>query len=63
MSNMCMSCKKAIFDPLWGEYRCLAKQHIIYTMPLECSDYKPLLEDEKVPIAKDTQNYMEDIDE
>lgn len=63
MSKLCTSCKKAIFDPLWGEYKCIAKQHVVYTMPLECSTYDPLLENEKVPISKDTYIYTDDQEE
>ena len=40
--NNCETCNNAIFDHVWGEYKCKVTQHRIYE-PMEnidCSDYK-----------------------
>ena len=38
----CTTCKKAVFDPLWGEYKCSVYQHTIYLPDKveECPEYK-----------------------
>jgi hypothetical protein len=38
----CKTCKNAIFDETWGEYKCKARETVIYILldSNECSDYK-----------------------
>lgn len=37
----CKNCEHAVFDPLWGEYKCKARETRIYILldSSECSDY------------------------
>lgn len=37
----CTTCKNAVFDALWGEYRCMKRQTGIYILldSTECADY------------------------
>lgn len=36
----CADCVNAIFDEQWGEYKCKAKQCVIYNPEKTCADYK-----------------------
>lgn len=38
----CKNCEHSVFDPLWGEYKCKARETRIYILldSSECSDYK-----------------------
>lgn len=39
--NPCKTCEHAVFDPLWGEYKCTVKEHYIYgDVDHECPDHK-----------------------
>lgn len=39
--NPCKTCEHAVFDPLWGEYKCTVKEHYIYgDIEHECPDHK-----------------------
>lgn len=37
----CKNCEHAVFDPLWGEYKCKVRKTRIYILldSSECSDY------------------------
>lgn len=41
MSN-CKNCENAVFDPLWGEYKCKVRKTTVYILlePSECPSYK-----------------------
>lgn len=40
MAN-CAKCGNAIFDPLWGDFKCSIRQHVVYNHKnVECDDYK-----------------------
>ena len=60
MDGLCITCKEAVFDPQWGEYKCKVCQRIMYMMPSECSGYKPLTKGEKVVISKEALFYDTD---
>lgn len=52
----CMTCGKAIFDPLWGDYKCSVYQHTIYLPDKveDCPEYR-----EGTPTeSKDQGEYM-----
>lgn len=38
----CKTCAKALYNELWGEYKCTVTQHYMYALsPMkECSGYK-----------------------
>ena len=38
----CMSCRKAIFNPFWGEYKCSIYRHVLYypSKVEDCHEYK-----------------------
>ncbi len=41
--NNCNTCKNAIYDAWWGEYKCSIKQKVIFGGPgkdMPCNDYK-----------------------
>lgn len=42
MIQNCTTCENAIFDELWGEYKCKVRQTTIPILldSTECSDYK-----------------------
>ena len=61
MDGLCFTCKEAVFDPQWGEYKCKVCQRIMYMIPADCSGYKPLAKGEKVVISKESVTY--DMDE
>lgn len=53
----CKNCANAIFDPVWGEFKCSIKQHVMYTDSVDCDDY----ETGKPSISKETpEGYGED---
>ena len=60
MDGLCFTCKEAIFDPQWGEYKCKVCQQIMYMMPADCSGYRPLAKGEKVVISKEALLYDTD---
>lgn len=37
--NLCKTCSNAIFDPVWGEYKCSIK-HVYTSESVDCPDYK-----------------------
>lgn len=39
MAKQCSSCSKAIWDPLWADYKCREKQRYVYEKIVDCSDY------------------------
>ena len=39
MTKTCSSCSNAIFDPLWGEYKCKKLGIYCYMLPNNCKDY------------------------
>ena len=60
MDGLWVTCKAAVFDPQWGEYKCKVCQRIMYMMPADCSGYKPLAKGEKVMISKEAVVYDTD---
>lgn len=40
--SKCSTCENAIFDMLWGEYKCTVRQHMIFHPELykDCEHYK-----------------------
>lgn len=37
----CAECKNALFDKIWGEYKCTITQHTIYqSNNVDCGTYK-----------------------
>ena len=40
--NKCKTCKFAIFDETWGEYKCSKYKHYIYNLEeyADCGSYK-----------------------
>ena len=60
MDGLCCTCKEAIFDPQWGEYKCKVCQQIMYMMSADCTGYKPLAKGEKVVISKEALLYDTD---
>lgn len=38
----CQTCRRAVFDPVFGEYKCSVKKIIIYNLAEKegCPDYK-----------------------
>lgn len=38
----CTTCANAVFDPLWGEYKCKVRKTTVYILldSTECRDYK-----------------------
>lgn len=49
MNNNCKNCKHSIFDPLWGEYKCVYHASIMYILldEQDCPNYEKKLEKEK----------------
>lgn len=40
MAN-CVNCEHAIFDEVWGEYKCRIKEHVVYNYEhVGCDSYK-----------------------
>lgn len=33
MVNGCFTCKNAVFDAFWGEYKCKEKKHVVFAGP------------------------------
>lgn len=45
----CTNCEHAVFDELWGEYKCKKREQRIYILldSKECADYKKKPKEEK----------------
>lgn len=35
----CETCKNAIFDPVWGEYKCRVRHQRIYKPPMDICEW------------------------
>lgn len=40
--SSCRNCGNAVFDPVWGEYKCTVYEHVIYDLDnyLDCKSYE-----------------------
>lgn len=56
----CKTCQHAIFDILWGEYKCECRQSILYILldKEECKDYLEK-KDKELRIAKRNSERLE----
>ena len=53
MTETCKTCKNAIFDPVWGEYKCSVLQRRVRSEPVtNCRFYKK----GKPAISKEKEN-------
>ena len=45
----CTNCANAIFDEVWGEYKCTVLKHRIYDLNMytSCTAHKPVKEEKK----------------
>lgn len=59
----CKNCSHAIFDPLWGEYKCEVRRTILYILldADECSSYDKRTGE--IRVSKDHNGYLESLDE
>ena len=41
--NDCKNCANAVFDEVWGEYKCSVRNHRIYDVDkyIDCENHKP----------------------
>ena len=51
----CAHCGNAVFDTVWGEYKCLVDQHVELhsQFMIACANWKALPKGEAVPLSKD----------
>lgn len=42
MESNCTTCKHAVFDEMWGEYKCKERHIRVYDILNDCKDYKPV---------------------
>lgn len=55
----CKNCEWAIFDPVWGEYKCEQHQKYIHHTEIaeDCALYEDKLKPEDIKISKESDDY------